>query len=304
MLIRLSGEISQGVHLFTLGSSCHYMLAGKALFDPGLTIQFPLLVKRIENAGASLLDLQYVFLTHLHADRIAAAAMIKKINPEVQIVASHSIKQALAKTEIKQKIYADDLQFREKFKLNDALEPLDFNDFSQCLDINLVVRHGDAVKIDHNNSVRVMNVPSHTPESLVFYINPSNFLIVDEGLGYYHGNRLATPGADHSFTEMETAINKLINLQIAGLCLPTAGVLTGNLITKFFKDILINTKDMFDECFAAHKDGVEDAVIKESVWESFYKPEIDDAISMTNSQRSFEATWAKILEDRIKRQAI
>ena len=301
MLIRSSGPLDESLHLLTLGSTCHYLLGDNrnfALFDPGLSAHVPILIKRFEALGLPLSALSRIFLTHLHADRIAGAAALKKHVPNLKITGTQVMKDKLASQEFVKSIYDQDIQLSRHFQSAQSISPLSFEEFSGLLKIDSVINHCDHTKISSAAEVRLIDSPGHTQESVAYQIFPKNHLIVDEGFGYHRGRELAAPGGDYDQHLALENFKKVGKIEISALCLPNAGVLTGQLVRKHFQSITQNSEDLFSECALAHKNGISDEDIRKSVLEQFYSSAEADPVQKSALLTSFEAIWRQVLQMR------
>ncbi|MBN8550732.1 MAG: MBL fold metallo-hydrolase [Deltaproteobacteria bacterium] len=301
MLIRSSGPIDETFHLLTLGHTCHYLFGTPqqfALFDPGLSSHCPMLLKRMESSAFPIKALEYIFITHLHADRIAGIPLLKRQNRKAVVVGNAAMQAKLSQDSFVREIYETDFALSKDFQVKVSEPALPYDEFKSLLKIDKVTTDSEIVNVQPNLQVRIVTAPGHTDHSLAYQILPQNFMIVDEGFGYYRGKDLAAPGGDWNQEEALKSIQKVSKIEVAALCFPEGGVLTGQLIRKHFQALAQNTSDLFSECLAAHQASISDEEIRASVLESFYTSEQADPVLQANMQASFEAMWKQILAKR------
>lgn len=301
MLIRSSGPIDDNFHLLSLGHTCHYLFGTPrqfALFDPGLSAHCPMLLKRIETSKFPSRSLSHLFITHLHADRVAGVATLKRQFPKIQVLGNAAMQAKLAGEDFVREIYEQDVALSKDFQIDVSEPGLSFEDFKRLLKIDKIVTDSDIISLPDGLQVRVVSAPGHTEHSLAFQILPKNYFIVDEGFGYYRGRELAAPGGDWRQEEALKSVAKVGKIEINALCFPEGGVLTGQLVRKHFQSLAQNTEDLFTECRKAHEAKIGDEEIRASVLEGFYTSEQADPVLQDNLRRSFEAVWAQVLTQR------
>lgn len=299
MLIRATGPLHVDFLLLTLGQSCHYAVSDDSsfsLFDPGLSVHVPFLVKRLIQSNLPLKELQYVFLTHLHADRVGGLPYLRKLAPHLKVAGSPLMRTKLASPGFVKEIYEQDRALSSVYGLESADKPMSFDEYKEHFTIDKVVVDSDIIRFHSEIGVRVVNFPGHAQESLAYIIQPYRYLLADEGLGYYNGRKLAAPGGDTSLTQNVESLSKFNDLDIAGLCCPSVGVITGNLVRKHIQSIVQNTADLISECKAAFKSGIPEADMQFSIRESFYTTESADPTLRHNYERSFNEIWKQLAE--------
>ncbi len=300
MLIRASGPIHENFYLLPLGHSCHYLLGnakGLTLVDPGPSSHLQLLFKRIEALSLPLKALSQVLITHLHADRIAAIPLLRQRFPSITVFGTASMRSKLANQAFVRALYEEDCALSAAFGA-DGTRPPPFEEFQRLLAIDTVMTECEILRLGCGMDVRVVAAPGHSEESLALQVLPAQYLITDEGFGYYRGRELATPGGDLCQNKALNSIQKLAKTEITGLCLPNQGVLTGQLARKHLEAIKQNTADLFAECQRAHKLGITDEEILASVTAGFYTSQEADPIVQVNLRRSLDAVWRQVLAAR------
>lgn len=297
MLIRASGLITNGLYLFTFGRSCHYCITterGFYLFDPGLTAHVPALLKRLNDHGLLMRDCLGIILTHLDPDRVSAAAHLRTLNKKFKIYASPKIKLALNEDTQISKIYEEDQYISEMFELERTLRYISLSQFRDCLVIDKTIEDSEVIEISEDLSIRAITSAGHSKESLNYLIEPINFLITDESVGYYNGRELPSPGCDFSIESNITTLEGLMKLEISGLCMPNIGVLTASLIPKHLSSISQITKDLKNEVIKARASGISEDIILESISSTLFQSNFNDPLINYNINKSFKNIWQQL----------
>lgn len=297
MLIRSTGPLAEGFHLLTLGYSCHYLLTNGdhfCLFDPGLSIHAGVLQKRIGALGLKLENLEHIFVTHVHADRLGGVPLLMQQCPRAKLLVTPSIKNKLADPAICSSIYDLDGELSAQYKLAPSVARPSLSELQKCFANAESMPEAEGFDLWKQFKVRLVFFPGHTQESLAFYIQPHNFIIVDEGLGYYNGKNLSGPGGDYSLNACEESLDKLINLELSGICLPYMGVIIGDLVSKYLSEMKENIADLRNECKNAFLAGIPEVEIKQTIRESFYNMGISDPVLKYNQELTFNSVWNQV----------
>lgn len=301
MLIRASGAIHPGFYLVSLGETCRYILGSPdgtlgtdsfAIFDPGLSGQWPFLLRRLAAWGFSTEKLAAVFITHLDADRIGAIPSLRRACPRARIYGSSEMQQRLTDPAFAANLYLQDLSLCKELEIEPQI--LDQGEFCGLLSITDVLIESDLMPFSEDIGLRVLSAPGHTDHSLAYFIIPFEFLIADEVVGYHRGRELAAPGADHSLEAAQHALEKLVQLEMAGLCLPAAGMLTGALVRKHLLALRQNIDDLQNEVKKALEAGISIEQVKQNVRTSFYTSDSLDPIVRRNLDQSFNRICAQL----------
>ncbi|MCB0338268.1 MAG: MBL fold metallo-hydrolase [Bdellovibrionales bacterium] len=296
MLIRNSHKFTDSFYLLTIGSTCHYIVGHNefASIDFCASMQLPLYQRRLNAIGLRLQDIKSVFLTHLDFDRVGAIPYLKELSPDIRVYGSEAMLKLLEDKSYCQKIYEEDKSYLLSGSLPEMPEPMDFNRYQNNLRITNIVKKSDLLSISNVASLRMIDMPGHTSHSVAYFVNPHQFLIVDEGFGYFNGRDLCAPGGDYSLDLATQSVESTKDLDLRGIGLPSAGFVTGALIRKHLDGVISNTRDLLSECESAFIDGVEPEEIKAAVWESFYSTQDFDHIARRNRTKTFEMVWAQI----------
>jgi glyoxylase-like metal-dependent hydrolase (beta-lactamase superfamily II) len=250
MLIHASGQIYPDFFLLTFGGSCQYAIKkedGCLLFDPGLSIHIPYLYKRMEMELHKQPDqIKEIFITHLHPERVAAIPYLKQ-RSEIVLYGSSLMQEKLNDESFVRDIYDQDQEICALYDLDSTVQPLSFEDFYAALKIDTVFPDSEVFQINENIRVRCVKAEGHTEESFAFVVEPYDFVVVDEGFGYFRGKELAAPGGDWSLEKSLTTIRYFNDVEISAICFPNIGMITGHLVRTHLQSILDSYEDLIKE---------------------------------------------------------
>ncbi len=203
--------------VFPLGESIRnvytVLIKGKknCLIDTGTAFNYNDIVSFCEKNKVNVKNLDLVILTHCHPDHIGSSLLLKKENPDLQIMA-HSLA----------KPYIEDIQKQYQ----ERPVPGFFNLIAGQVKIDRVLNDGD--EIDTDTRLQILHTPGHSPGSISIFLPEEDVLIIGDavpGTGdipiYENVNQLRSSftklektGATHiisAFNGYCTDLTKLIN---------------------------------------------------------------------------------------------
>lgn len=297
MIIRASGAIQPELTLLTLGRSCHYLLGNESdycLIDPGSSVHVPHLLRRIRSMGYPLENLKAVLLTHEHPERIGGLPLIRRVLPSVVVRCSPKLAQDLSGKEYLQKLYAADLALKDILPAGRDIIELSSAEYIDLFPRPEPIMDSDVFQLVTGESLRAISCPGHTDSSFAYLVQSCNYLIVDEGAGYFNGRALIAPGGDSSLTEAALSYTRFLDHDLSGICLPQTGVATGNLVRKHLLDLKQNTADLIEETSRALTSGISWEIIESSIRAGFYTVEDGDVFEQWVMDRSLGAVMTQL----------
>lgn len=265
-----------------------------ALFDPGLSVHLTYLQRRLEEVSLRVEQVQELFLTHLHPERIGGIPLLRKHAPNLCVYGTSAMQKKLADPEFARKIYDQDRELSQLYPKAEPAAVLEFEEYHSLLRIDHVFPESEVFEITPELRVRCVRAPGHTPESLAYLIEPYDFLVVDEGFGYFRGKDLAAPGCDWDIAECLATVEKFKDVELSAICFPNAGLITGQLVRNHIAAILQNIQDLRGECRKAAQSGVSIDEIRVSLRRSFYTSTSKDPLAHRILERSFQDVWKQV----------
>lgn len=296
MFISASSELYPELFLLKLGDSCHYVVQADGtswLFDPGTPLHVMHLERRLADLGQQLHPRSKCLLTHLHAERVGGIAALKSLHAGCEVFASGPMKEHMDDSPFMERM-REDLQRMHKLRPSADWTVPDAAELQAALEPAHLLVDSDCLKLSESLSLRVVGSPLHTDHSLLYYLEPARFLIVDEGLGYFRGKDLSSPGADLQLKSAHQFVEKIIDLDVAAICFPFMGVITGELVGRYLKSMNDAVEQLYAAVARARQDTIPTLEIQQSIREQFYSLPTRDPFLKYCLERTYQAIWEQL----------
>ncbi|NDC36846.1 MAG: hypothetical protein EBZ48_02205 [Proteobacteria bacterium] len=293
MLIRASGTITAGLSLLTLGASSRYLLSitpeDAVLFNPGCSAQVPALLNRLlVNSAVTPKHLSTICITHIEASTVAAAIHLKNLNPSIQVIGAKTHRVQLEQSW--GQIITEDLELRHMLPS------------VQCPELPKVppqlfdryLGDGEAIELSQNYSLRCIYAPGSSEHACAYLIEPLRCLIVDSVAGYFRGRNLPGPGTNYSVDATQRTLERFEQLDIAILCLPFLGALSGEMIGRHLASLRRVLVDVTTEASRAYRDGIPEQEILTQVRQGLFTCDISDPFLSRALQQAEDSLWRQI----------
>ncbi len=298
MFLRSSCLVYPNLYLLTLGATCRYAIIGDdggiTLTDPGASLHIAPLEERLARLNLDLSKVSNVLFTHLDSDRAAGLALLRRRCPQLKVFGTAPMQSALKDRGLIQSLWEDDQGFAEKFFGESRKPAVEMAEFRDALRIDRLLGEGDSLSLGDELSLRLLMTPGHTERSVSYLLVPHEFLIADETLGYYRGNKLPAPGGDFDIQRSLSSIARFEHLEISGIGFSYSGAVTGTLARKHLAALAQTSTDLINECQKARQDGVSTQEIVEQVKESLYAPLAQDPFLVESMHRSFGSVTTQL----------
>lgn len=293
MFLRSSCLVYPNLYLLTLGATCRYAIIGDdngiTLTDPGASLHIAPLEERLARLNLDIRNVQNVLITHLDADRMAGIALLRRCCPQLKVFGTAQMQAALKDRAFTQALWQEDQSFSERL-FGESMKPsIEMAEIRDALRIDRLLGEGDALSLGDEVSVRLLATPGHREHSVAYLLVPHEFLIADETLGYYRGNKLPAPGGNFDNARALSSIARFDHIEISGIGFSYSGAVTGTLARKHLTTVAQTSTDLLNECQKAREDGVSTQEIVEQVKESLYAPLAQDPFLVESMNRSFDA---------------
>lgn len=148
-----------------------------ALFDCGMQFCAEETIEKV-TAALNGRKLDYLFATHTHYDHIGSLPMLRAAFPTLKLVTTAAGAEVLLKDTPRRVIRELSLEAYERFAPEKT--PAEYCDSAFYADI--IVKDGDKLDLG-GYSVRVIETPGHTRDSLSFFVDEAGLLILSESTG-------------------------------------------------------------------------------------------------------------------------
>ncbi len=246
----------------------------KALIDAGMSVNVRSLTHDIEKTIGGFEHLTYLFLTHSHYDHVGLVSYIKRMNPDIKVVAHPYAKKVFSSPRAMEIIaglndqslrFAPDLgeDWKEAAKI-DRIEVDITPDDREVFDL------GDGVKI------QIFYTPGHTKDSVTYYLLPDRAVFGSDGLGVYTGSGKIMAEFLSDYDEYLKSIRKLQDLDIEMICLPHSGVVKGrDQVKEHIKNHIRETVDYRNRIIDLYRRfGDTEKVVKTITMEDYEKEKV------------------------------
>jgi len=188
-----------------------------ALFDCGMAHCANGTIQNIKNALNGR-QLDYLFITHTHYDHIGSLPYLRKEWPLLRLVTSQTGATVLLKDTPRKVIR--ELSMVAVKKHNSKVDTA-YNDDAFHADV--IVKDGDTIPLG-GLSVKTLETPGHTRDSLSFFIPELELLIVSETTGFMTPDGTVYPTYLTSFNAAIDSIEKCRNTPYNFLSFPHRGI--------------------------------------------------------------------------------
>ncbi len=144
-----------------------------------------LIVKQVNSLGFDMKMVEYVLLTHTHADHIGALPHLKRRWPHLKIVASGIGAKILNTRELYNEFLLVDLGLAQLMRAKSEIEeiPATFEDYR--FEVDLLVKDGDTIDLGKGILWEIIETPGHSPCHVSAYERREKTLILGDATGFY-----------------------------------------------------------------------------------------------------------------------
>jgi hypothetical protein len=187
-----------------------------ALFDCGMAFCADATIQNVKKALNGR-NLDYIFITHTHYDHIGALPFFRKEWPLVRLVTTETGAVILLKETPRRVIH--ELSAIAAAKYNATLDTTYYDD---AFHADIIVKDGDVIPLG-GYSVKILETPGHTRDSLSFLLPELELLVINETPGFLlDGN--VYPSYLSSYKDTIASIEKCSRITYKFLSLPHRGV--------------------------------------------------------------------------------
>jgi glyoxylase-like metal-dependent hydrolase (beta-lactamase superfamily II) len=197
-----------------------------AMFDCGMAFCAGDTIQNVKKALCGR-DLDYLFITHTHYDHIGSLPFFRKEWPLLQLLTSEAGAAVLLKDTPRRVIRELSSVAAAKYRVT-----LDASYNDDAFHADIVVKDGDIVPLG-GLSVKVLETPGHTRDSLSYFIPELDLLILNETPGFLlDGN--VYPCYLTSYNDAVSSIEKCRRIPYKFLSMPHRGVAAAEDVHGFF----------------------------------------------------------------------
>jgi glyoxylase-like metal-dependent hydrolase (beta-lactamase superfamily II) len=202
-----------------------------ALFDCGMAHCADRTIQNVKNALQGR-PLDYLFITHTHYDHIGALPFLRKEWPLLRLVTGQTGAELLLKATPRRVIREFSIM-----AANEHNAPFDTAYSDDVFHADIVVKDGDIMPLG-GLSVKTLETPGHTRDSLSFFIPELEILIASETAGFLLPGDSLYPTYLTSYKDTVNSIEKCRAMPYKYLSLPHSGIAAEKDANGFFDKAL------------------------------------------------------------------
>jgi hypothetical protein len=187
-----------------------------ALFDCGMAFCADATIQNVKKALNGR-DLDYIFITHTHYDHVGALPFFRKEWPQLRLVTSEVGAVTLLKDTPRRVI--SELSAVAATKYNARLDSAYYED---AFHADIIVKDGDVIPLG-GFSVKILETPGHTRDTLSFFLPEIELLVLNETPGFLLDGKVY-PAYLTSYNDTVNSIEKCRKVPYKFLSMPHRGV--------------------------------------------------------------------------------
>ncbi len=162
-----------------------------SLGDSGLIIEggtgatFNIIVQQINELGIALERIQYLVLTHTHADHIGAVPHLKTLLPHLKILASERGARSLRNERVIKDFLSMDRTLTEIMLSKGEVGEVPPQIENFVFEVDRIVKEGDRIDLGAGKVWTVYDTPGHPPCHMALYDEGEETLVIGDATGFY-----------------------------------------------------------------------------------------------------------------------
>ena len=215
-------------HIMLLGNrylQTYLILGDKAsvLIESGISATAPQLVEQLIASHTDPSSIDFLFLTHAHADHVTGAPVLKSMMPQLVVAGSVETKRLLEKKKVQDIFFQDDQDISIGLQklgavTNPAVPSISLNGL-----VNKDIHAGEVLDLG-GLSMEAIQAPGHCRGGMAFWIPEEKVLFCSDYLGFFLAPDRFVPNFYVDFADYMTTFESLQKLAPRWLCPGHCGV--------------------------------------------------------------------------------
>jgi len=155
------------------------------LIEGGTGPTFPIIVEQIRAIGISPERINYLALTHTHADHIGGIPHFKRIWPHIKLIGSANADKILQKKELFHEYILADTAIAQLMKAKNEIDDLPPALMDYHFGLDSSVKEGDRIELGNGVTWDVYETPGHSPCHISLFEGTDGSLVVGDATGFY-----------------------------------------------------------------------------------------------------------------------
>ncbi|MFC1868779.1 MBL fold metallo-hydrolase [Thermodesulfobacteriota bacterium] len=238
-------------HFYQLGTPAFpaFLSLGEVgmIIEGGTGPTFKIITSQIEALGIDPGRIEYIILTHTHADHIGALPHLKRKWPHIKLVASAAGSKILSTRELYHEFLLVDLGITQLMKAKAECDEVPAIPEDYSFEVDLIVKGGDTIELGDGVSWEIIDTPGHSPCHICLYEKKEATLALGDAVGFYVPEKdVFWPNYFVSLPGYCDSIRKLSHLPAKRAALSHNAVIEGD-VKKFLEKALKATENYHND---------------------------------------------------------
>ena len=243
----ISKPIAVTKNFYRLGTSAFpaFLSTGDVgmIIEGGTGPTSELIVEQINAIGFDMKRVEYILLTHTHADHIGALPHLKRKWPHLKIVASAPGAKILNTRELYNEFLLVDLGIAQLMRAKSEIDEIPPTPEDYRFEVDLLVKGGDIIELGNHIKWEIIDTPGHSPCHISAYESHEKTLAVGDATGFYVPEKdVFWPNYFVSLKTYVDSIRKLAAFPAKRAVLSHNAVVEGD-VHRYFEKALNATRD-------------------------------------------------------------
>ncbi len=222
-----------------------YLSLGKVgmIIEGGTGPTFEMIVGQIKTLSIEMERIEYILLTHTHADHIGALPRLKQRWPHLKIVASSPGAKILNTRELYNEFLLVDLGIAQLMRAKSEIDEIPPTPEDYQFEVDLVVKGEDILDLGDQVVWEIIETPGHSQCHISAFEKTDQTLVVGDATGFYVPEKdVFWPNYFFSLKDYIESIRKLAAFPAKRAVLSHNGVVEGN-VHRYFENAMGATRE-------------------------------------------------------------
>lgn len=262
------------------GSSTAFLILGEnktALIDCGMAYCASNLIKNIQQVLQDERKLDYILLSHSHYDHIGAVPYLRKVWPDVKVLAAEYAQNVLTKESALKTVRQLGNQASALYGENQLL---DYDD--NLMKVDKKISDGDVVDLG-GTTITVMETPGHTKCSLAFLVN-NEVIFASETSGVMNKSGKLSPSFIISYKDTIESIKKCQKVNAKYIVAPHLGFVSESETSTYWEKCMEAANKTRNFVLELFQEGFDE----DKIFEEYKKNFKDEGAGALQPDKAFE----------------
>ncbi|MCP4578642.1 MAG: MBL fold metallo-hydrolase [Deltaproteobacteria bacterium] len=242
----ISEPIAITPNFYRLGTTAFpaFLSLGKVgiIIEGGTGPTFEMIVEQVKSLGVDMKKIEYILLTHTHADHIGALPHLKHRWPHLKLVASGPGAKILNTRELYNEFLLVDLGIAQLMRAKSEIDNIPPVPEDYRFEVDLVVKGGDTIDLGNGVTWEIIDTPGHSQCHISAYEKTEGTLMVGDATGFYVPEKAVFwPNYFVSLKAYVESIKKLATFPAERAVLSHNAVVQGN-VHRYFESAMGATR--------------------------------------------------------------